>query len=188
MPTENKKKKQPEDYLLLAANRGFRWLGPEVRTTKTLTTWECPKGHQWRAIYNNIQQGRDCPFCARKKTAVDYQILAQKRNFQWLGPFVTNYILPTKWKCELGHEWLASYREILRGDCCPRCSDPSGNEDRFISGEISKENEITDDRQIVDTLLDAEIISNPSCYRRKLRLAARTNKPTFSSNPWAVTE
>jgi hypothetical protein len=29
---------------------------------------------------------------------------------------------------------------------------------------------------------------NPSCYQRKLRLVARTNSPTFSSNPLAVTE
>jgi len=121
MPINNKKKKQSKDYELLAESRGFRWLGPEVRTTKTLTTWECPKGHQWQAIYNNIQQGRDCPRCARRKMEVDYHLLAQKRNFQWLGPLVKSYIDPTKWKCQFGHEWMANYREILRGDNCPTC-------------------------------------------------------------------
>ena len=116
MPPKNRKKKQPEDYHSLAESRGLRWLGPEVPTTKNLTTWECPKGHQWRAIYNNIQQGRNCPYCNRKKKPVDYQLLAKKRNFQWLGPAVASTIRPTRWQCEFGHEWEARYRDVLRGD------------------------------------------------------------------------
>ena len=33
-----------------------------------------------------------------------------------------------------------------------------------------------------------QYLINPSCYQRKLRLAAKTNKPTFISNPFDVTE
>lgn len=121
MPSKNRRKKKPEDYHLLASQRGFRWLGPEVPSTKTLTNWECPSKHQWKAIYNNIQQGRDCPKCARKKKPVDYQLLAKQRSIEWLGPYVTKYFSPTKWKCKNGHEWFASYREILRGDACLIC-------------------------------------------------------------------
>lgn len=121
MSLKNKRKKTPTDYHLLAESRGFRWLGPEVATTKTLTTWECPKGHQWQAIYNNIQQGRHCPSCTRKKTSSDFHLVAQKRNFQWLGPVVTSMDIPTKWKCTHGHEWQTTYRNILRGDNCPLC-------------------------------------------------------------------
>jgi hypothetical protein len=123
MPPTDRRKKTPEDYHALAEHRGFRWLGPEVSTTKTLTTWECPKGHQWQAIYNNIQQGRDCPFCSHRKKTADYHLIAHQRNFQWLGPLVTGIDIPTKWKCEFGHEWQATYRNILRGDACPMCSD-----------------------------------------------------------------
>jgi hypothetical protein len=145
MPSKDRKKKRPEDYHLLAESRGFRWLGPEVPTTKTLTTWECPRGHQWRAIYNNIQQGRDCPQCVRRKKPVDYHLLAKKRNFQWLGPPVASTITFTRWKCELGHEWEACYREILRGDNCPYCKvspatdNPLSNND--ISGDETDRNE-----------------------------------------------
>jgi hypothetical protein len=35
---------------------------------------------------------------------------------------------------------------------------------------------------------DKSVIVNPSCYPRALMLEANTNRPTFSSNPWAVTE
>lgn len=139
MPLKNKKKRLSEDYHLLAAQRGFRWLGPEVPTTKTLTTWECQKGHQWRAIYNNIQQGRDCPYCARKKKPIDYELLARRRNIQWIGPYVANYTIPTAWKCELDHNWQASYREILRGDSCPICSSADEKIDRSKNEGISTE-------------------------------------------------
>jgi superfamily II DNA or RNA helicase len=164
MPTKNTKRKQPDDYHILAAKRGFRWLGPEVPTTKTLTNWECPRGHQWRAIYNNIQQGRDCPFCARKKTVVDYQLLARNRNFEWIGPYVTSNIFPTKWKCEFGHEWIASYREVLRGDCCPNCSNTPVKTVVSINEEISVENKIYDDLQINGKTSEIEIFDTEPSF------------------------
>jgi len=55
--------KTPADYHELAAERGFRWLGPEVPTTHDKTTWECGEGHLWEARYNDIQSGRGCPTC-----------------------------------------------------------------------------------------------------------------------------
>lgn len=182
MPTKNRKKKQPEDYHLLATNRGFRWLGPEVRTTKTLTTWECPKGHQWRAIYNNIQQGRDCPFCARKKTDVDYHVLAQKRNFQWLGPFVKSYILPTRWRCELGHEWLANYREILRGDQCPVCLSTDENISNLTSRGIYNEDKIGSDKQINDVLSETELINTEILFDWWDKNSVEFLRPLFASS------
>lgn len=136
MPPQNKRKKTPEDYHILAESRGFRWLGPEVATTKTLTTWECSRGHQWQAIYNNIQQGRNCPYCTHKKTSSDYHLVAHQRNFQWLGLSVTSMDAPTKWKCEHGHEWQTTYRNVLRGDDCPICSHNKPEKSLVQSDEI----------------------------------------------------
>lgn len=180
MPPKDHKKRLPDDYHTLAESRGFRWLGPEVRTTKTLTTWECPKGHQWKAIYNNIQQGRDCPFCARKKTEVDYQILAQKRNFQWLGPFSSNYVIPTKWKCELGHEWLASYREILRGDDCPSCSNKSENTNKPRKEKILEEYKTPND-QIDTRFPESDEINSEILFDWWDKNSVNFLKPLFAS-------
>lgn len=119
---KSNRRKTPDDYLALASRRGFRWLGPEVSTTKTLTTWECPKGHHWQAIYNNIQQGRDCPHCSRRKISADYHLLAYQNNYSWVGPPVTGIDKKTGWKCNRDHEWQASFRNLLRGDSCPVCS------------------------------------------------------------------
>lgn len=181
MPTKNKKKKQPEDYEELAATRGFHWLGPEVRTTKTLTTWECPNGHQWQAIYNNIQQGRDCPYCARRKTEVDYHLLAQKRHIQWLGPFVTRYIIQTNWECQFGHKWLASYREILRGDKCPFCFDASESTEKMINGEIAGKDNISDDMPMQDLPTDTDTIDNEILFDWWDKNSINFLRPLFAS-------
>ncbi len=59
--------KTRDDYHMLAKERGFRWLGPEVPNTRTKTGWECEQGHQWETRYNTIQQGSGCPFCPRNQ-------------------------------------------------------------------------------------------------------------------------
>jgi len=57
-------RKTPEDYHALAAERGFVWLGPEVRSATEKTGWQCSEIHQWEAVYRNIAQGTGCPDCA----------------------------------------------------------------------------------------------------------------------------
>ena len=55
--------KTDNDYIALAKDRGFKWLGPTTSNTKANTNWECLKGHQWSANYHNIQGGTGCPIC-----------------------------------------------------------------------------------------------------------------------------
>jgi hypothetical protein len=54
----------PEDYHALATERGYRWLGPQVKNVRAKTWWKCPQGHQWESPHRSIQQGRGCPYCA----------------------------------------------------------------------------------------------------------------------------
>ena len=117
-------RKTPVDYHALAEKRGFRWLGPEVPNARTRTAWECTQGHQWSAVYNSIQRGSGCPFCAGRapKTAADYHALAEKQGFQWLGPEVPRVIVKTTWQCDQGHRWDASYNNIQKGSGCPFCA------------------------------------------------------------------
>jgi hypothetical protein len=65
------KRKTPDDYRQLAADRGYRWLGPEVRTTHLKTRWRCSLGHEWQARYGTLQQGHGCPICAGGSRSVD---------------------------------------------------------------------------------------------------------------------
>ncbi len=59
--------KTADDYHALAKKRSFRWLGPQVSTVQAKTNWQCEKGHQWQARYNNLRRGTGCPICARKR-------------------------------------------------------------------------------------------------------------------------
>jgi hypothetical protein len=116
-------RKTSADYHALATERGFQWLGPEVRTVLIKTGWECEHHHRWQATYNSIQQGSGCPFCAgtAPKTADDYRALAEERGFRWLGPEVRTTITKTTWQCGQGHRWEAQYQDIRNGTGCPIC-------------------------------------------------------------------
>lgn len=120
----NRVPKAAEAYQALAQARGFRWLGPAVGNTMTKTGWACPEGHEWQTTYNRVRRGQGCPFCANRvpKQPEDYHALAKERGFRWLGPVVANTSTPTGWACEHGHQWQARYSDIGRGSGCPVCT------------------------------------------------------------------
>ena len=60
---------------------------------------------------------------SRRKTAADYEALATKRGFEWIGDLPTNVTTKkTLWRCPEGHEWAASYNKIQQGKGCPVCA------------------------------------------------------------------
>lgn len=120
-------RKTPADYHELARKRGFKWIGPEVKFITVNTWWECSEGHRWYARYNNIRHGTGCPECANEKRrrlrAADYEALAEKVSFEWLGPEVPCITTKTRWRCPRGHSWQASFHSVRRIKACPKCSE-----------------------------------------------------------------
>lgn len=117
-------RKQPKDYHRLAEERGFEWIGPDVHNTRTKTGWRCVKGHEWKARYNDIQQGRGCRRCAyaaQRHSPKHYHALAAQFGFRWLGPSVRNIMVRTGWECPEGHRWKAKYHYVQQGYGCPEC-------------------------------------------------------------------
>jgi very-short-patch-repair endonuclease len=114
----------PDDYHTIAEEKGLKWLGPEVKDTKTITVWQCAEGHKWSTKYNTIATGHGCPYCAGviPKASDDYHALAQKSGFKWLGPEVPNVSTKTKWQCQHGHIWSARYADIYHDHGCPFCA------------------------------------------------------------------
>lgn len=55
------------DYHDLAQSKGFRWLGPVVINSKTKTTWQCPKDHEWQSTFSSIQSGYGCSVCQESR-------------------------------------------------------------------------------------------------------------------------
>ena len=123
--------KTKKDYFRLAEERNISWLGSELPpSVHSATLWECPKGHQWKGYFSNIQAGQSCPTCSYEYRAsilshspIDYTELAKERGFKWIGPEVGNSKSKTKWQCPNEHVWEATYNTILRGRGCPHCLD-----------------------------------------------------------------
>ena len=59
---------------------------------------------------------------ALRKEPADYEVMARRRNAEWLGPVVPNANTRTGWKCLVcGREWQAIYNSLQRGSACPAC-------------------------------------------------------------------
>ena len=117
--------KTTQDYYDLANEADLEWLGEELPTNSRIkTTWQCIHNHKWDAPYSGISSGHGCPYCAKKakKTVQDYYSLAVSRDFEWLGPEVTNASIKTGWRCKDQHEWETSFSEIQSGSGCRECA------------------------------------------------------------------
>jgi hypothetical protein len=83
------KPRSPADYHALAAERGFRWLGPDVPSVLQPTGWACSTGHSWRTCFSKIQQGRGCPTCAHMENGA--RVSAPQRRLAQLLDGELNY-------------------------------------------------------------------------------------------------
>lgn len=120
---------KPESYHQLAAERGFKWLGPEVPRVQIKTQWQCANGHTWEAAYNTIQQGSGCPECAieiraakRRLRPEDYQALASERGLTIIEGIPRNNSEKAIWVCDKGHQWEATYNTVKKSGGCGHCS------------------------------------------------------------------
>jgi hypothetical protein len=86
--------------------------------------WQCHKGHQWMAKWQNIQSGKWCPKCAGKQRSTDIEMneLAQKRGGRLVSGNYKTSRTKLLWECEKGHQWLACWHDIQQGNWCPACS------------------------------------------------------------------
>ncbi len=53
----------------LVKSRGGKLLSTSYTKSSDKYDFECEKGHQWRAMANNVRQGTWCPLCAGRKSA-----------------------------------------------------------------------------------------------------------------------
>lgn len=120
----HRRRNKPADYIALAYNRGFSWLGPIVQNTKQKTKWRCGNGHEWFAHFNSIHQGSGCSKCTglARKAVSDFHNLAERKGFRWLGIAASSTGSKTDWECKKGHRFPATYDSIRSDHGCPHCS------------------------------------------------------------------
>ena len=104
----------------LAAAKGGKCLSSEYVNNKTKYLWWCLCGCQWEATGNDIQRGRWCPKCGRKRLSEKNSLKLSGRIFGKLT--VVSRILPgggkNKWKCncECGKSAVVIGSDLVSGN------------------------------------------------------------------------
>ena len=142
------RRRAPEAYHLLAAEKGFRWVGTVPESVTARTEWECAKGHRWATPYAQIRSGAGCHECtresnrercaARRHDPAAYRTAGDRVGLEWLGPEVADANSKTRWRCRTcARLRAASYAKVSRGGC-PGCRMNRRNERMRIPAEQYK--------------------------------------------------
>jgi hypothetical protein len=86
--------------------------------------WECSKGHQWKATWNNINTGYWCPKCAGKErhTIEILQEFAKSKEGNLLSTEYINAKTKYQWRCKKGHIWKSQWGHMKnQNHWCPDC-------------------------------------------------------------------
>jgi hypothetical protein len=89
--------------------------------------WICSKGHEWLTIIGDrTRKGSGCPSCCGQKATPDDNLLVTQPELasEWHpdnenGPecYKAKSHFKAKWKCQKGHEWVASINSRHRANC-----------------------------------------------------------------------
>ncbi len=109
---------------------------PQMVTPNTheVVWWLGKCGHEWMASVKTRNSGHGCPYCNGKKIMQgfnDLQAINPTLAKEW-HPDRNGNLQPCQvsprsskivwWKCEKGHEWMASIKSRSKGNGCPICS------------------------------------------------------------------
>jgi thiol-disulfide isomerase/thioredoxin len=132
------KKLTIEQMQHLAKSRRGKCLSEKYTNSQTALSWQCKRGHTWKARPGNVVTGTWCPHCARIEKGIttrniirslipQMQELAQSKGGKCLSKIYINNSNPLIWQCKERHTWSASSNVIKKGKWCPRCFRTSQN-------------------------------------------------------------
>lgn len=113
----------------LARGRGGQCLeSPSVKGSrpgpKTVLSWCCAEGHEWKMSPRAIWSGRWCPVCTADDRPQNPDTLiatARYRGGVYHGEPSPEAGIVHRWRCAVGHEWIDNPSEVWRGTWCPTC-------------------------------------------------------------------
>lgn len=120
-----------DDMHALAAERGGKCLSKKYVKASTKLTWQCNKGHIWKAVPTSIQRSNSwCPVCANKSRAEKqkdsieiFRKIAIDRGGRLLSDTYINNVTKLFWECSKGHQWYAMGVTVKNaGTWCPYCA------------------------------------------------------------------
>lgn len=107
-----------------ARDRGGQLLSREYINGRVPLSWQCKKGHIWKANARPVVKGDSwCPICSEKTrpSTEKFRELAKKRGGKLLSEY-KNAKTHLKWQCSKGHIWLAVGNAVKVGSWCPVCA------------------------------------------------------------------
>lgn len=115
-----------EQMQKLARQRGGKCLSGAYVNTFTKLTWQCVKGHTWKATPTHIKHSKSwCPKCAGTKrlTMEDMQVVANAKGGVCLSEKYLNQKTKLKWECAKGHVFLMAPGNVRnQKQWCPKCA------------------------------------------------------------------
>lgn len=110
-------------------------LDPEKITegSNRIVYWYCPKGHNWSAtVSSRIYTHNGCPICSHRKVLKGFNDLEtthpelikewhSAKNNKKPSEVMPGSQMKFWWRCNKGHEWIASVNNRVRGTRCPYC-------------------------------------------------------------------
>jgi hypothetical protein len=115
-----------EECKIHAFKKNGQCLSSVYTDSKTKMQWQCDKGHEWSANFNNIKHDNNwCPFCAGRAplTLNECKLFALSKGGKCLSTFYKKSTTKMSWECDKGHEWSANFNSIKHSNTwCPQCS------------------------------------------------------------------
>jgi hypothetical protein len=123
-----------------ARARGGMLLSKQYTNNSEKLQWQCDLGHMWWATARDVRGGSWCRDCGIANRADGQRLgievmreLAAKRGGECLSYHYVNKEAKLRWRCELGHIWIASAGKIRQGQWCPKCGVEKGASKRRLS-------------------------------------------------------
>jgi hypothetical protein len=125
----NRYKRTNAELNRIAKIHGGTCLSKDYKNDKSKAEWKCKMGHTWFARPSHVKAGAWCPTCAnlrtrdKLKTPINtYRAYALAKGGKCLSLDCKNSREKLSWKCGIGHTWLASPANVIRGSWCPECA------------------------------------------------------------------
>jgi hypothetical protein len=117
----NKSPLSIEDMHKAAMARGGSCLSTAFTNTRQVLRWRCARGHVWQAKAGAVLEGTWCPHCAQRAPWTDAALAhaARRRGGKYLGQVDER---AHRWRCALGHEWIAGTAVARGRTWCPTCA------------------------------------------------------------------
>ncbi len=112
-----------EDLQRFAYSKKGKLLSEEYKNKRQQLLWECEKGHQWNATWNNVSKKTWCPKCGNNIPELTVlQDYAINKLGKLLSTIYEHSQKPLLWECNKGHQWNATWNNIKSGGWCPKCN------------------------------------------------------------------